>query len=365
MEYINKDISEKVLMVGVYAGPSAKGGMASVVHAYQKYFYKLNYIYSWKDSNKIIKLLVFVRAIILFLFQMLFNKDIKIVHIHATVGSSFKRKSVFVKLAHKLKKKIILHIHGGGFPDFYDLSTDSKQKSIINILNAANKIAVVSEYPWIKWFQEIGVIEDKLVVLNNTIEYPKFQFTKDSSSDIPLRFLYMGKLTEEKGVYDLLEVVSEHKEELENILIFKVGGFYQEDRFCSAIVDLELNNLVSFEGYVKGEKKIELLNWANVLLQPSYFEAISISILEGMSYGLAILATNVGGIPSIVKDGVNGLLFEPGNKIAIWESIKKLKSSPRLISELGNHGSNMVSEYYPNFTMNKLNSTYKDLLYEK
>ena len=117
-----------------------------------------------------------------------------------------------------LKKKIILHIHGGGFPDFYDLSTDSKQKSIINILNAANKIAVVSEYPWRKWFLEIGVIEDKLVVLNNTIEYPKFQLTNNSSRDIPLRFLYMGKLTEEKGVYDLLEVVSEHKEELENII---------------------------------------------------------------------------------------------------------------------------------------------------
>ena len=363
MVYIDKDISEKVLMVGVFAGQSAKGGMASVVIEYKKYFHSLNYIYSWIDSNKLIKLLVFIRALVLFFIQMLLNRKIKIVHIHTTVGSSFKRKTLFVKLSCIFRKKIILHIHGGAFPDFYNSSSATKQKSIISVLNRANKIAVVSEYPWKKWFQEIGVPNYKIVVLNTTIEYPTL--LPECSDSTPLRFLFMGKLVSEKGIYDLLEVISEHRDELQQIMTFKVGGFYHEEKFCGSIIDLELSNLVSFEGYVKGEKKIELLNWANVLLLPSYFEALPVSILEGMSYRLAILATDVGGIPSIVKHGVNGFLFEPGNKTEIWKSIKKLIESKNLISEFGHNSARMVSEFYPDNTMTKLNKVYKQILYEK
>lgn len=364
MKYINKEISKHILMIGVYAGPSAKGGMASVILEYKKYFENLQYIYSWIDSKKIIKLFVFIRALMIFFFQMLFNKNIKIVHIHSSIGASFKRKSVFVKLSHVFGKKIILHIHGGGFPQYYNTSTASKQNYINTILKIPDRLAVISEYPWKTWFQEIGIHDDKIIVLNNPIETPQKSLRARSDATL-LRCLFLGKLVKEKGIYDLLNTISQHKSELSQIMKLKICGFYHEDLLCNTIHELSLNDFVSFEGYTRGMEKVELLNWANILFLPSYFEAQSVSILEGMSYGLAVLASNVGGIPSIVKDGVNGLLFEPGNQIAIWESIKKLIDHPMLITELGHNGSRMVSEYYPNKAMTKLKNTYKELLYEK
>lgn len=68
-----------------------------------------------------------------------------------------------------------------------------------------------------------------------------------------------------------------------------------------------------------------MLNGADVYVLPSYKEGLPISILEAMSYSLPVISTRVGGIPEIIMNGKNGLLINPGDKEALYESIIKLK----------------------------------------
>ncbi len=347
-------------MVGVDASAQAKGGMAFVVQSYRKYFESLNYVCTWKDKSKAKKLLQFIKAILQFILILSFNHKINLIHIHSTVDSSFKRKSVFIKLSKFYKKKILLHMHGGAFPAYYDSKSISKQQSIIRILNSVDKIAVIVEYPWVEWFKEIGIPEENIVVIHNTIDLTDRIQLPEKNPEI--RMIYMGKLNKEKGIYDLLEVLKEHKYELNGKLKLRIAGFYKEQRLVNVIKDYNLNDIVSFEGFLSGNDKKRFLSWGNVLIQPSYFEAQSISILEGMSYNLAILASNVGGIPSIVKNNENGMLFMPGNLNEIWETIHYCVSNPKEIERYGNNGAMMVKDYYPNSTIGKLKQVYSKLL---
>ena len=69
---------------------------------------------------------------------------------------------------------------------------------------------------------------------------------------------------------------------------------------------------------------------------PSYTEGFPTSILEGMSFGLPIIATRVGVIPEIIKDEVNGYLLNPGDRIKLIELISFLSMNHDLVEKIGN-----------------------------
>jgi glycosyltransferase involved in cell wall biosynthesis len=80
---------------------------------------------------------------------------------------------------------------------------------------------------------------------------------------------------------------------------------------------------------------------------PSYNEGLPIAILEAMAYGHPIISTPVGGIPEVVKNGVNGTLVTPGNTNAIAAAIKKYIESPQYIINEGNNAYETVKDFFP------------------
>ena len=120
--------------------------------------------------------------------------------------------------------------------------------------------------------------------------------------------------------------------------------------------------MISYEGWISGEHKIRLLNQANAYILPSYNEGLPISILEAMSYQLPIISTKVGGIPEIVKDGVNGYLIEPGNKQQLKSAIDKLIFDKSIRVSMGLTSAQMVSGYLPEYVMNQLSEMYHYIL---
>lgn len=108
----------------------------------------------------------------------------------------------------------------------------------------------------------------------------------------------MGK---RKGIYDILDVLSEHREEFLNKLEFLFGGDGDVEQVQAIIREQNLNNIAKYQGWVSGIKKERLLNQADAYILPSYNEGLPISVLEAMSYSLPIISTTVGGIPEILK----------------------------------------------------------------
>ncbi len=171
----------------------------------------------------------------------------------------------------------------------------------------------------------------------------------------------MGEIGQRKGIFDLLKVISSCKEYLKCKLLLKIGGNKNEDQLIKVIEENRLQELVDFEGWVSGDKKIDLLNWCDVYILPSYNEGLPISILEAMSYGHPIISTNVGGIPEVLASDVNGVLINPGNENQIHDALFKYINNPEFVNREGEESKKRASSYLPDFVLSHLREIYSNL----
>lgn len=359
IKIIQKDLSRRVLMIGEYFKNEAPGGMAAVLASYDNYFEDMKFIPTWKAGGILTKALYALYGYLAFLWAMIFDDEISIVHIQGAAFASFERNMFFVYWGKKFHKKVIMHMHCAEFAPYYDSSKHKKR--ILSTINSCDKFLVLSSQ-WKDYFEGIGVRKDILFILNNTITPPKFYNADVHKTGDMLRLLYLGIIGQRKGVYDLIKVIGDNAEYYRQHIVLHIGGNGESDRIKSLIEDYNVGDFVISEGFVKGEKKIEDLNWADVFILPSYNEGLPIAILEAMSYGMPIISTNVGGIPEVVKTDVNGKLIEPGDLVAIKNSIDFYIEHRESVGIHGKESQKLVSPFLPDEVFKTLTKLYKKLL---
>ena len=354
---VRKDLSNKVLMIGEYFKHNAPGGMAAVLASYDLYFEDMKFIPTWKAGGVTTKLWYAIYSYVVFSLKMLFDREIKIVHIQGAAFASFERNMFFVHLGKWFGKKVIMHIHCADFASYFNPSNHKDR--ILHTINVCDKFFVLS-YQWRDYFESIGVRKEIIVVVNNTIAPPiRKKVPRDESK---VKLLYLGIIGQRKGVYDLLKVLSQDANYYRENLQLHIGGNCEEEKIKSVISENGIGDFVTFEGFVKGEKKIEDLNWADLFILPSYNEGLPIAILEAMSYNMPIISTNVGGIPEVVKTDINGKLIEAGDLNAIKHSIDYYIENRHQIRVHGEGSKQLVSPFLPEVVFETLNSLYKSLL---
>ena len=144
----------------------------------------------------------------------------------------------------------------------------------------------------------------------------------------PLQIAFLGRLSPEKGIVDLIKSIIPLQGKIRLSII---GGGVQEPELKQMIADNQLEEVVSLYGYMAwGEKLLEILRKQHLFVLPSYSEGLPTAIIEAMSCGLPVIATRVGGIPEIVKDNVNGFLYEAGNVGELTECIARMETDEKL-----------------------------------
>lgn len=357
---IDKSISQRVAMTGVKYKDNHPGGISAVVQYWSEYIDGLQYYPTFKEGSKMQKLLIMFGSYFRLLFRLLFNHKIKIVHVHTAAGSDFKRSAKIVNLAKFFKKKVIIHSHASQFKVFYAESDDKQKAWIVDILKKADVLIALSE-SWKEWFMSIGVYQDRITVLHNITAYPQVAEKKEDVAVRPVRFLFLGEIGQRKGVFDIIRGLTNYRDKLKDRIELRIGGNKMEDKLQKAIVDGGLSDVVKFEGWVSGKKKIDLLNWADVFILPSFNEGLPISILEAMSYKMPIISTPVGGIPEVV-DKTNGFLVTPGNDEEIFFAMKFYADHKEEIALQGNESYKKAETYMPDYVLNHLKQIYEDLL---
>lgn len=357
---IDKDLAKKVLMVSVIFRTSKPcgGGVSTVLECYDKYFDGLRHIPTWKYTNTLNKAWYFFYHWVEMILLLVFDRRIKIVHVHTAAGASFKRKMIMAKTARVFGKKVILHMHAADFREYY--AESGKQDWIRNSINACDRLVVLSPQ-WMDYFISIGIDEAKIIILNNIVAMPS-ERKLESNDNTPVRMLFMGTLSQRKGIRDLLDVIIEHQEELKGKYMLRFGGNEDEKIIKKILADNKLDDVARFEGWVTGVKKQQLQEWANTYILPSYNEGLPISILEALAYGMPVISTPVGGIPEVVKNGRNGVLVEPGNKEEIWAALKHYIDNPSCIETEGKESLKIVEPFTPNYVLAHLKRIYEELL---
>lgn len=355
--FIDKELSKKVLLLGV--SMKTKGGMTAVLVSYNKYIENMRFVPTWKLGNKLVKGLYAMQALLRTSFLLLFDKRIKIVHIHGAANASFDRCRMFIKLAKKFGKKVILHEHAADFVEYYD---GAENKDVITeTLRMCDALIVLSQ-SWKEYFASIGMNNDKIFVLNNIVSPPVDYSAGQMKDDGLLHLMYMGEISKRKGGFDLLKAIEENKEYFKDKMKLRMGGNEVDGDIKAYIRKNGLDGFVTYEGWIAGQKKIDCLNWENVYILPSYNEGLPIAILEAMAYSHPVISTPVGGIPEVISDGVNGKLVQPGDVKGIADAIKFYIENKDRIPLEGKNAFGVVKNFFPGKVFSDLSTIYKHLL---
>ncbi|AFJ45653.1 glycosyltransferase family 4 protein [Shimwellia blattae] len=168
--------------------------------------------------------------------------------------------------------------------------------------------------------------------------------------------LYVGRLSKEKGVPTLAKA----HELMNNRIPLKIVG--QGPLYDEMVATYPR---AEFLGYVQqGETLDALIKGARAVVLPSEcYENCSMAILEAMSFARPVIGARIGGIPEQVRDGTEGILFEPGNAQALARALDTLAENPALAHEMGHNARQRLCQKYSlRHHMTALQDVYRGLL---
>lgn len=327
----------KVLMIG--PARSVNGGISGVINNYYNAGLDkqidLTYIGTMEDGSKVHKLLVAAKSLLKFVMVV---QKYDIVHVNMASDVSIYRKMPFIYIASLCKKKIIIHQHGGHIDEFYyEICNDRQRKRVRRVIDKADKMLVVAPH-----LRDIfGDMTDvsKITVFPNTVKVPP-KYEKDYSGQ---KILFLGRLCKEKGIKELLDAVSELKEQYSELELYLGGIWVDEDLKEKADCHGEWIHQL---GWIDSEQKEKYLKECNIFVLPTYFEGLPISLLEGMAYECACVATNVGGIPYMVIPEETGLLIPPKDTKALKDALVELLEDINLQKKCGMSGRKKINKEY-------------------
>lgn len=320
----------------VMVGPSlrSRGGIASVVCAYEHAGLFSNwpivYLNSHVEGSKGKKLLAAFTALKTFA-GLLVLRRVKVLHIHVARNTSFWRKSIFMLFAYVAQCPVLVHLHSGGFPEFYWNRCGPVQKRAVRfMLDRAARIIVLSSQ-WQALLE--GVTENaRITKIPNFIlemQHAPAMCEREKNS-----LLFLGRLSAEKGFFDLLEAAARVKRHVPDFKL-RCGGEGDIDKVRTRIRELEIEDSVELLGWVGDEERLRLLEGTALFVLPSYVEGVPMGILEAMAAGVPVISTTVGGIPDVIDRGVDGLLLEPGDVGALADAIVLLLENAGMRAAMG------------------------------
>lgn len=265
------------------------------------------------------------------------------------------------RLTIRNKIPTIFTAHGWGFTP----GTPTWRKILIKIIEKiatfyCQKIICVSNFDKNLALENKIAPSDKIIVIHNGTEIPEKLEKKIIKEKI--KVIFIGRLTEPKDPLLLLEAFNELADELKlksEILI--IGEGEKRKKLLEFIKKNKLNNQVKLLGGLSREKTLKILAQADIFVLTSNYEGFPRTILEAMSYGLAIIASDVGGIKEAIENC--GVLIKKKDKEGLKKILTKLLKNPQLIQEMGEKAREKAKENFPLEKMlKKTEEIYFDLL---
>ncbi|MBC2601195.1 glycosyltransferase family 4 protein [Puniceicoccus vermicola] len=253
----------------------------------------------------------------------------------------FFRDYLTIGFASLLRRRTILHLHGGGFEEFYRRQNAIVRHLIRSNLARTDKIIVLGDLLKEQFCVVGKFVEDKLIVVPNG--FPRdLPEPKRIARKLACRFelLYLSSLMPSKGYLDVLDAVSMLNNLFPNKFHLNLcGGFISAstevgiavknaEELKGYIENRGLEDIVTYHGQVIGNEKEELFITADIFLLPTYYpwEGQPLSIIEALAFSLPVITCRHKGIPELVEDGINGLFVNAGSPAEIRRAVLEITS---------------------------------------
>lgn len=299
--------------------------------------------------------------------KLLFVKQVYLIISSSSLG--FIKDFLIINFAWILRKKITLHLHGGGYKNFYLSQNSFRQGIIRSTLLKSDSIIVIgellkSQFDFLKKPEKIHVVLNGIAQPTGNISVPSPK--KAPTNNEPWKILYLSNLMETKGYFVLLEAAQKLVNYDNKYSVDFCGGFIEsiaesdptdggtslEEKFRATINSAPMDSIVTYHGVVSGDEKNKILQEAHVLVLPTWYpwEGQPISIIEAMSCGTLVISTRHAGISELIDHEKTGWMIEMDNINAEGLSDYLQKMMNLSENEYKNMSKNSIDKYLNSFT---------------
>jgi glycosyltransferase involved in cell wall biosynthesis len=233
-----------------------------------------------------------------------------------------------------LGKPLVVTVHSG---DVHFLRRIFLGRTLLKfVVHQADRVTVVCHFVRRELSKLLSaddekLLEERLETIPMGVRPLRQIETLSDSGDLIV--LYLGRLVRIKGVEVLIEALSDFKERTNRpIKLWIIGEGCEKNRLRRLAAEKQIRT--AFLGSLGGDEKMAVLQRADIVVIPSLMleskrtEGLPVTLLEALSSGKAIIASEVGGIPEVIRDGWNGLLVPPGDIRRLTECLTELIGNP-------------------------------------
>ncbi|MGM9320554.1 glycosyltransferase family 4 protein [Deinococcus aquaticus] len=285
-----------------------------------------------------------------------FTNTYDIAHIHLSQRGSIIRKLLYMSALKLAKKPYIVHMHGSEFKLHHSKMNKISKKLINTLINGSAKVICLSE-SWQVYYASIGI--KNTVVINNPTPFKKISHSNISKSEV-FQVIFVGEVGRRKGIYDLIDAIKLIKDTRQDLRLIVIGGGEIEHASTYSLEN-DCKDIISFVGWQGRDFVLKEVMKSQVLCLPSYNEGLPMVILEAFSLGTAVVSTNVGGIPEVIKEGVTGFICSPGDSNKISHDIIKLMDD-NIRGPIVKNAFDEIDKYSPVVFVDKVKEIYLEVI---
>jgi len=212
------------------------------------------------------------------------------------------------------------------------------------LLSLSKKVTTVS-FSVAMELKEYGLDPNEITVVGNGVDEKTFAPVQNKKY-IERYVLYTGVLRARKGLFDFIECAKHVCKTYSDIkfVVCGTGPFLHKLR--EEVLRMGLQKQIVFWGYMTRDKLIQTYQNATVHVVPSHYEGLPTVLLEAMSCGLPVIATDVGGNSEVISSGINGFLVPPKSPKVMAKVISKLLDDRALREKIGEAARETIEKYY-------------------
>jgi glycosyltransferase involved in cell wall biosynthesis len=360
----------KVRVVCVAPGNTVRGGISRLIQKIDKAFpasidFQVipscsNYIGDGQPLgwNSVKQIAYFVLCLLRVLHRAAFTRS-TIFHLHFSHRGSALRKGVVCIMLRCLKSRYIIHGHAYEDAIVHPWLPSVVRKALFWGFRGAQRLIALTPF-WRQYYIEKGVVApDRALVIPNPAQIPDSVPSREEGDHLEL--LSLGRVGTRKGTFDLISAFGALPPLVRSRCHLTIAGDGDVEQARSLLSDLGCTNSTSVLGWIGGDRVDQLLAQADVLLLPSRAEGMSMALLEGMAWGLAVVTTSASGASEFLLDDRNCILVEAGDVQGIAIAIERLAQDRNLRQDLGREARNTAKRFGVDQYVKRLADLYQEL----
>ncbi|UFH59213.1 glycosyltransferase family 4 protein [Sulfurovum mangrovi] len=283
-------------------------------------------LYSNRFVKKAAPQLIRLKAFMDFVRQNSFTTA----NLFVTTGLGFIREAFFIIVLKMLGKKLIIHFHSKKKGEFF--LGPLRIRILAFFVNKADHIVMLSD-DHCKYFEKY-FDKRKISVIENFVDYANYDCNINEKVG---EFLYVGRLSEKKGFFDLLESITLLKKEGVQVLVNVVGAPENDEvdeRIKEYVKAHQIDTFLRFYGLKFDEEKYKLFKQCRFFLFPSQFENSPVVLKEAIAAKMAILSSDIDANRNVMKVVDHAMFYPAGDEKSLAESIKSLLANDALAEEM-------------------------------